>query len=60
MQTIRLVNKEISKLQTKLCHVDIHNHWFRQEVSSGVIKVEYIQSSEMITDGFTKVLPVNK
>ncbi|EFQ86666.1 hypothetical protein PTT_18034, partial [Pyrenophora teres f. teres 0-1] len=25
-QTIRLVTEEISKLQTKLRHVDIHNH----------------------------------
>jgi hypothetical protein len=60
MQTIRLVTKEISKLQTKLRHVDIHNHWLRQEVSSGKINVEYVQSAEMIADGFTKVLPGNK
>jgi hypothetical protein len=60
MQTIGLVNKEISKLQTKLRHVDIHNHWLRQEVSSGKITVEYVPSSEMIADGFTKVLPGNK
>ena len=30
-QTIRLVNEEIARLQTKLRHVDIHNHWLRQE-----------------------------
>ena len=29
-QTIRLVTEEITKLQTKLRHVDIHNHWLRQ------------------------------
>ena len=59
-QTIRLVTEEISKLQTKLRHVDIHNHWLRQEISTGKISVEYVQSAEMIADGFTKVLPVNK
>ena len=59
-QTIRLVTEEISKLQTKLRHVDIHNHWLRQEISSGKITVVYVQSAEMIADGFTKVLPVNK
>ena len=32
-QTIRLINEEISQLQTKLRHVDIHNHWLRQEVT---------------------------
>ena len=26
-QTIRLVTEEIAILQTKLRHVDIHNHW---------------------------------
>ena len=30
--TIRLVNQEITRLQTELRHVDIHNHWLRQEV----------------------------
>ncbi|CCE27671.1 uncharacterized protein CPUR_01145 [Claviceps purpurea 20.1] len=59
-QTIGLVTKEIAKLQTKLRHVDIHNHWLRQEVSRGNISVEYVESAEMIADGFTKVLPVNK
>lgn len=28
-QTIWLVNTEIARLQTKLRHVDIHNHWIR-------------------------------
>lgn len=59
-QTISLINKEISKLQTKLRHVDIHNHWLRQEVARGVIRVEYVPSSEMLADGFTKVLPANR
>ena len=36
-QTIRLVNEEISRLHTKLRHVDIHNHWIRQEVTEGRI-----------------------
>jgi hypothetical protein len=59
-QTIRLVTEEVSRLQTKLRHVDIHNHWIRQEVSEGRIKVEYVQSADMIADGFTKVLPGSK
>ena len=28
-QTIRLVNSEMARLQTRLRHVDIHNHWVR-------------------------------
>ena len=59
-QTIRLVTQEVSKLQTKLRHVDIHTHWLRQEVAAGTITVEYIRSDDMIADGLTKVLPANK
>ena len=59
-QTINLATKEISKLQTKLRHVDIHNHWLRQEVQRGTIRVEYIPSADMPADGFTKVLPAHR
>ena len=34
-QTIRLINAEVTTLQTKLRHVDIHNHWLRQERRTG-------------------------
>src|SRR5699024_6050287 len=53
-QTIKAVNKEIGLLQTKLRHVDIHNHWLRQEVQRRHSSVEYVPSSEMIADGLTK------
>jgi hypothetical protein len=60
IQTIRLVNEEITRLQTKLRHVDIHNHWLRQEVSQGRINVEYTESQNMIADGLTKALPAEQ
>jgi Reverse transcriptase (RNA-dependent DNA polymerase) len=56
-QTIRLVTDEIARLQTRLRHVDIHNHWLRQEVLRQRITVEYTPSSQMIADGLTKALP---
>ena len=59
-QTIRLINEEVSRLQTKLRHVDIHNHWLRQEVLRRSIRVIYVQSADMLADGFTKALPANK
>ena len=59
-QTIRLINEEVSRLQTKLRHVDIHNHWLRQEVSRRSIRVVYVQSDNMLANGFTKALPANK
>jgi hypothetical protein len=55
-QTIQLVNNDISKLQTKLKHVDIHNHWLRQEAQLDRISVEYQPTADMIADGLTKVL----
>jgi hypothetical protein len=55
-QTIRLINAEIAQLRTLLRHVDIHNHWLRQEALKGSIKVDYTPSAEMIADGLTKAL----
>jgi hypothetical protein len=59
-QTIRLVNENTSQLTTKLRHVDIHNHWLRQEVQRRKIRVIYTPTNDMIADGFTKSLPANK
>ena len=59
-QTIRLINEEISQLTTKLRHVDIHNHWLRQEAKKESIRVTYVQSSDMIADGLTKALAPNQ
>src|SRR5436190_24350529 len=56
-QTIRLVSDEIAQLQTKLRHVDIHNHWLRQEVKDQRITVEYVSTKKMIANGLTKALP---
>jgi hypothetical protein len=55
-QTIRLVTEELAKLKTSLRHVDIHNHWLRQEHSRGKIDVVYTESAKMMADGLTKAL----
>ena len=59
-QTIRLVSEESAKLQTKLRHVDIHNHWLRQEHSAGRVRTEWVETSKMVADGMTKGLPKGK
>jgi hypothetical protein len=59
-QTIRLVKETSAKLATKLRHVDIHNHWLRQEVQKGVIKLQWSPSAETLADGLTKALPKQK
>jgi hypothetical protein len=56
-QTLRLVTEEGVKLVTKLRHVDIHNHWLRQEHAEGRIQVKWIPTNQMMADGFTKALP---
>ena len=59
-QTIRIMKKDLPKLETKLRHVDIHQHWLRQEVQAGRIAVEWIRTAEMPADGLTKQLPRQK
>jgi hypothetical protein len=55
-QMIGLVNKDIARLQTRLRHVDIHNHWLWQEVQTKRICVDYVPSGDMLADGLTKPL----
>ena len=38
-QTIRLLVDKLTKLQTKLRHIDIHSHWLRQEIQRGLIGI---------------------
>jgi hypothetical protein len=40
LQTVGLMVKDTPKLVTKLKHIDIHQHWLRQEVANGSIKIE--------------------
>src|SRR6266480_4243865 len=49
-QIICLVTEEIACLQTKLQHVNIHNHWLRQEVRDRKINVEHIFTKKMIAN----------
>ena len=59
-QTIRLLVDESTKLQTKLCYIDIHFHWLRQKVQRQSIKIRWVSIKEIMADGFTKGLSVIK
>jgi hypothetical protein len=59
-QTIRLLAKETPKLVTRLRHVDIHQHWLRQEVQEGRLRVDWVSTADMPADGLTKALPRQK
>jgi hypothetical protein len=52
--------KDSLKLITKLKHVDIHQHWLRQETAKGTVKIEWISTTDMPADGFTKALGPQK
>ena len=56
-QTIRLLESESSRLQTNLKHIDVHQCWLRQEVKSGNIRLIWVPTTDMVADGFTKLLP---
>ena len=57
LQTIRLLKSEDPLLTTKLRHVDIHQHWLRQEVQAGTVNIEWTSTTTMKADGLTKSLP---
>jgi hypothetical protein len=52
--------KEALKLDTKLRHVDIHQHWLRQEIEKRNIDIEWLATADMPADGLTKPLPGQK
>jgi hypothetical protein len=55
-QTIRLLTQSGQKLNTKLRHIDIYQHWLRQEVQTEQLRINWIPTSDMPADGFTKAL----
>jgi hypothetical protein len=56
-QTLRLIREDKARLITKLRHVDIHQHWLRQEYSMRRVQFQWKPTKEMIADGLTKALP---
>jgi len=55
-QTLRLIKEDTAKLTTKLRHVDIHQHWLRQEYAERRVIFRWTPTKEMIADGLTKAL----
>jgi hypothetical protein len=50
------VRDERAKLNTNLRHVDMHNHWLRQEVLLHHIAIVWESAHQMVADGLTKPL----
>lgn len=55
-----LLTKDDVVFDTKLRHVDIHQHWLRQEVREGRINICWVPTTRMVADGLTKLLPRQK
>lgn len=56
-QIIRAFTSDTPKFTTKLRHVDIHQHWLRQEVQEKRINIRWTSSATILADGLTKSLP---
>ena len=56
-QTMRLLTSDEPQLNTKLRHVDIHQHWLRERVQKEDIDIAWVPTRDMKADGFTKPLP---
>jgi hypothetical protein len=57
-QTVLLLEREQPTFKTQLKHINIHNHWLRQEIQKRLVFIRWVPTSEMPTDGFTKALPI--
>jgi hypothetical protein len=59
-QILRVLKKEMLKLDTKLKHVDIHKHWLRQKIQTIRINVNWCSTAKMSTNDFIKMLSRQK
>jgi hypothetical protein len=60
VQTLRIITADAFHLNTRLKHVDIHQHWLRQEYQEGRIDVKWMKTDDIPADGLTKFLPKDK
>nr|GFC18885.1 copia protein [Tanacetum cinerariifolium] len=45
------------KLHSKSKHIDIRNHFIREQVERGVVELYFVSTDYQLTDIFTKALP---
>jgi hypothetical protein len=56
-QTVLILEQKQPNFKTQLKHIDVHNHWLRQEVQKCSIRIRWVPTSQMPANGFTKPLP---
>ena len=57
---VAILTSENPRFSTKLRHVDIHAHWLRQEITNNTISIKWVPSAQILADGFTKSLPIQR
>ena len=55
-QTVSLLVSEEPQFRTNLKHIDIYHHWLRQEIQAKRLRVEWVDTKNMVADGLTKIL----
>ena len=60
MQTLNLIHKAAKALNSRLKHIDVHNHWLRHKAAEKEVEFLYVPSNERKADGSTKLLPAAK
>ena len=55
---IKLAVNHANSNRTK--HIDVHNHYCRQERNMGHVTIEYVPTGSQVADGFTKPLSSTK
>ena len=59
-QIIRLLISKISRVETKLRHINIAQCWLRQKVEKNRLMIEYIFTVQMTANDFIKMLIFQK
>lgn len=45
-----------SKYHARSKHIDVRNHFIREKISDGTVSLNYVNTSEMVADMFTKAI----
>ena len=53
-QTVKILTDKNFPFWTSLKHVDIANHWLRQEALNKTIDIQWVPTNKMQADGLTK------
>ena len=59
-QTVDLINKTVSLISTKLCHINIHQYWLHKHVQNKIFTIEKLSINQILADDLMKSLSCQK